>query len=271
MSEKTQRFSKELDRLISEGDFLHMAIQYECHPLEFEQQLVQKLDGEEEKVAKYIDSLPNFKNDYQKWYSAAQAVVKQVLPDRLNDFKSYYEFGKDRKNISFKNYMIRDYLQGLQITAYTGEVTVSGWAAIPEFVQQLNIVKAARGNLESSLMDLKAVLQADLFDSEVDTALALAKAGYLRASGAICGVVIEKHLRHVCGTHSLRVAKKNPGISDLAQLLRSSSVISLAQERFIQSLADTRNICSHAKGREPTKDEIADLCGGTNKVLKTVF
>lgn len=166
--------------------------------------------------------------------------------------------------------MIKDYLQGLRVTRGY-EVVVDGSAAVPEFEQQLILVKAAKDTLESTLLDLTAVIQADLFDTEIETAGALAKAGYLRAAGAICGVVIEKHLRHIGETHNLKIAKKNPTISDLGQLLRSSNVITLAQERFIQSLADTRNVCSHAKGREPTKDEIAVLVDGTAKVLKTVF
>lgn len=271
MSERTKKFSEELKRLIKEGDSLHMAIQYDCHPREFEERLGEVFSEDEEKIEKYIADLPTFRDDYQKWYSEAQAVIKQVLPDRLSDFTSYYEYPRVRKDISFKNYMVKDYLQGLAITRSDGRVLVGGDAAIPEFVQQLNIVKAAKGALESTLMDLKAVLQADLFDTEIETAGALAKAGYLRAAGAICGVVIEKHLTQVADTHNIKIAKKNPGISDLAQLLRSSNVITLAQERFIQSLADTRNVCSHAKGREPTKDEITELVEGTSKVLKTIF
>jgi hypothetical protein len=120
-------------------------------------------------------------------------------------------------------------------------------------------------------MDLTAVLQADLFDTEIDSASALAKAGYLRAAGAICGVIIEKHLRHVCDTHSITVRKKNPGISDLSQLLKDAAVVEVPQWRFIQHLADIRNVCDHAKGREQTKDEIQDLVSGTQKILKTVF
>lgn len=150
------------------------------------------------------------------------------------------------------------------------KVVADGSAAIPEFNQQLNMVKAAKATLESSLMDLKGVLQADLFDSEIETAGVLAKAGYLRAAGAICGVVLEKHLRHVCEAHNIKVTKKNPSISDLIQLLKDGNVITVAQWRFIQSLADIRNICDHAKGREPTKEEIADLVAGTEKTLKQV-
>lgn len=271
MSERTKKFSEELDRLIDEGDKLSLAIQYECHKSDFKNQLMEIFKDDEDKVKDYIKNLPKFKKDYQKWYSESYAVIKQVLPDRVSDFTSYYEYPRVRKDITFQNYMIKDYLQGLRITRAGYEVVADGSAAIPEFEQQLNMVKAAKGSLDSTLMDLKAVLQADLFDSEIDTANALAKAGYLRAAGAICGVVIEKHLAQVAETHSVKIAKKNPGISDLAQPLRTSNVITLAQERFIQSLADTRNVCSHAKGREPTKDEITELVEGTGKVLKTIF
>jgi len=150
-------------------------------------------------------------------------------------------------------------------------VIADGYAAIPEFTQQLNMVKAAKVALGSKLMDLKAVLQADLFDTELETAAALAKAGYLRAAGAICGVVLEKHLRHVCEVHGITIRKKNPGISDLSQMLKDADVTTVPQWRFIQHLADIRNICDHAKGREPTKEEIEDLVAGTEKVLKTIF
>jgi hypothetical protein len=222
-------------------------------------------------VKAYIDKLPQFREKYQKWYSEAQAVVKQVLPDRLEDFTSYFEYPKPRKEISFQNYMIRDYLQGLKITRHGSEVIVEGSSAIPEFVQQLNIVKAAKETLTSTLMDLKAVLQADLFDSELDSARAPAKAGYLRAAGAICGVLIEKHLSHLCDVHAVTVRKKHPGISDLNQLLGDNSVTTVPQWRFIQHLGDIRNLCDHAKEREPTKEEIEDLVAGTEKVLKTIF
>lgn len=273
MSERTDKFSEALDQLISQGEKLKHSIAYEFDKDGYDDQLAEALDGDEAKIKKWheLNVLP-FKEYYQAWYSQAQALVKQVLPDRLADFNSHYEFSRVRKDISFQNYMVRDYLQGLRMTRDFGRVVVAdGSAAIPEFVQQLNIVKAARAALSSALMDLKGVLQADLFDSEVETAKALAKAGYLRAAGAICGVVMEKHLLHVCGEHKIAVKKKNPGISDLSQLLRNEDVTTVPQWRFIQHLADIRNLCDHAKGKEPTKDEIDDLVTGTEKVLKTIF
>ena len=67
------------------------------------------------------------------------------------------------------------------------------------------------------------------------------------------------------------IRKKNPGISDLNQTLKDKDIISVPQWRYVQHLADIRNICDHAKRREPQKGEIEDLFDGTDKVLKTVF
>jgi hypothetical protein len=271
MSERTKRFTDELDRLIEEGEMLHTALQFQFYTDEVTSILIKECDGDALRAAKYIKTLPDFRVTYQKWYSEGQAVVKQLLPDRLRDFVSYYEYTKVRKSVTFENYMVRDYLQSLQITAYDGEIVVNGSAAIPEFLQQLNIVRAAKGILDSRLMDLKAIVQADVFDSEIESAEALRKSGYLRAAGAICGVIIEKHLLYVCENRKIFVKKKNPGISDLNQLLKDSDVTDVPQWRYVQHLADIRNICDHAKGREPTSDDIEGLISGTTKILKTIF
>ena len=268
MSEKREKFAGQLERLIEQGDFLLFAMQYDCYPERFEEQL-QKIEGKE-KPNEYLRSLPDFKSDYQAWYSEAKAVVKQVLPDRLSDFVAYYEYPRTRKEITFANYMIKDYLQGLHRTHFEREIAGPS-AAIPDFVQQLNIVKAAEKSLNSALFEIRSILQADLFDSEVDSAEALAKAGFLRGAGAMCGVVIEKHLREVCDQHGIRVRKARPTISDLNDYLRKGDVLSVPQWRFIQHLADVRNACDHHRDREPTHDEILDLVNGTRKVMKTVF
>ncbi len=270
MSEKTKKFESDLDRLINKGETLHAAIEHEYSSAETNQQLRTKL-GEEE-MESLIKNLPNFRSEYQSWYSEALVLIKQVLPDRLDDFITYYEYPRVRKEITGENYRIRDYLQGISITqGYRRDVVVDGRAAIPIFAQQLNIVKAAKETLKSSLIELTSILQADLFDSEIDSARALAKSGFLRAAGAICGVVIEKHLKQVCNTHGITIKKKNPVISDLNQALKDKNSISVPQWRFIQHLADIRNICDHDKGKEPDKNEIDDLTSGTDKVLKTIF
>ena len=121
------------------------------------------------------------------------------------------------------------------------------------------------------MTDLTSILQADLFDSEIDGARALAKAGFLRAVGAICGVIIEKHLRHVCDIHGIRIVKKRPTISDFNNKLKDNNTIAVSQWRFIQHLADLRNLCDHLREKDPTGEDVEGLISGTEKILKTVL
>lgn len=272
MSSKKSKFENDLDQLVRKGDLLDSAIRHECFGEKFKQSLLRHCD--EETVRSFLKELPEFKEDYQEWYSEALALLTQTLPDRVADFESYYKYSRVRKEISSENYRIQDYLQGLQVTRGSGygkTIMVDGSEAIPVFRQQLNIVKAAKATLGSNLLDLKLVLQADLFDSEIEGAKALAKAGFLRAAGAICGVVIEKHFKQVCKNRRILIRKKKPTIFDLNQALRENDVVSVPQWRFVQHLADIRNICDHDRGREPARNELDDLISGTSKVLKTIF
>jgi hypothetical protein len=267
---KQKEIVEQISALITQGSNLLDSLQNEWHPKEFKIALKNQMAFEDVQVDNLLKSLPNFKAEYQKWYSKAQSVVKIVIPDRYLDFNSHYEYKGSRKEIDFQNYMIRDYLQGLVVTS-RGETKVNGSAAIPEFSQQLNILRAAKDAIGSVILNIRQVLQAEMFDSELASAVGLAKAGFLRASGAVCGVVLEKHLIQVCDTHAIVIKKKNPGISDLNELLKEAGVISVPQWRFIQHLGDIRNICDHAKSQEPKTAEIDDLTAGTSKIIKTVF
>lgn len=114
-------------------------------------------------------------------------------------------------------------------------------------------------------------MQADLFDSEVEVSKELNKKGFHRAAGVICGVVIEKHLRHVCENHKITIVKKHLTIADFNDLLKTNETIEVATWRFIQRLGDIRNLCGHNKEREPTKEEVEELLLGTEKIIKKIY
>lgn len=99
----------------------------------------------------------------------------------------------------------------------------------------------------------------------------LAKQKFLRAAGAVAGVVLERHLLQVCDNHGIKVSKKAPGIADLNNALKDGGVVDIPQWRFIQHLADIRNLCDHRKKVEPTADQVNDLITGVTKVMKILF
>jgi len=237
----------------------------ECFPEQTKKALGKSAD-------ELIKQLPNFYEDYQTWYSESKALVKQLLPDRLYDFSRHYEKPKPRKDISYENYRIEDFLQGLNVTQSRSKESVVGPdAAIPHFVQQQAILNAVSARFESSLFDIRQLVQADILDSELAAAQELLKNGFIRASGAVAGVVLEKHLSQVAANHNIAIRKKNPSIGDFNDLLKQGDVLDTPSWRHIQQLGDIRNLCDHNKDREPTKEEVQELITGVEKFTKTLF
>lgn len=258
MNSNLDKFKGDLAKIITESEILYYSMADELN----------LLDENIKKTLKEKNVL-KFTEHYEIWYSESYQLIKQILPDRLNDFLILYKNDK-RKEIDFCTYTISDYLIGLQTTR-GDKVIADGRAALPKFKQQMNIVKSAEKRFESTLFDIKQILQADIFDNELETTLELHKNGFLRAAGAVAGVVLERHLNSICNTHNIKIQKKNPTINDYNELLKNNNIIEVHVWRNIQFLGDIRNLCDHNKEREPSKEEVNDLITGVKKTCKTIF
>ena len=265
-----EQYKDELKLLLSKGSKLGIIIEYNYRGKAIEAELKNILGDD---FKRKISELPDLKHEYESWYSEAKSLVRQLLPDRLDDFIAHYEKPKDRKALTAESYRISDLLTGLSVTAgeYPKKVIVDECAAIPHFYQQLAIVKAVKRRFESSLFDIKPIVQADVLDSELDAAKLLVEHGFLRAGGAIAGVVMEKHLSQVCENHGIKLRKKKPVIADYNDRLKTEKVIDIPQWRFNQRLGDLRNLCVHNKDVDPTDEQVTDLIDGVMKLTKTLY
>ncbi|EPO1886675.1 hypothetical protein ACT7FV_002900 [Citrobacter freundii] len=224
---------------------------------------------DDETIKKITDSgweFVNVRQEYQKWYTKSYRVISQIVPERKSEFEMLYKADPKRKELSYANYTISDYM----ISIVNGARTRGPKDAIPKMEIQSKILNAARERFKSALFDIKEILQADIYDSELETAKELNKKGFIRAAGAVAGVVLEKHLAHVCSTHQIKIKKANPSISEYNQLLKDNDITDTATWRFIQHLGDIRNLCDHHKDREPKKDEVEEYIIGIMKITKTV-
>lgn len=244
MQTNLERYKKDIDTLIKEGE-----------------KLLSILETNEDLLI--------FREEYEIWYSESLSLIKIVLPNRVEDFAKYY-YQKGEK-------CLKDYItytpprsEGIKLNFDYIPAEEADYAK-SLFENQLGIVKAAKRRFESSLFDIKQLVQADLFDSELDAAQELNKKGFTRGAGAIAGVVLEGHLSQVCENHRIKVTKKVPSINDFNQLLKDNDVIEIKDWRFIQHLADLRNLCDHNKKREPKKEEIEELIDGVEKITETIF
>jgi hypothetical protein len=205
---------------------------------------------------------------YQRWYTKALKTVASLASDRLQEFRSYYEVDPKRKSLSYGTYVIQDYIKGVKPPRHPDfDIRAQ---TLNCFFNQITILASLTERIDSLLTDVEGELYAELQDSEVVIARQLMKVS-LRAAGALMGVVIEGHLQKVASNHSVKVAKKNPTIADLNDPLKAADIIDTPTWRKISFLADLRNICSHKKGTEPTKEQVEELIQGAEWLMKNVF
>jgi hypothetical protein len=253
-----ETYKKDLDNLINQGNSLMKDIQ--------------SRKGNSEKRANNYNNI--FEAEYQNWYTITLSVVKQIIPQRFNEFENLYLADSKRKIINRTNFTIQDWLNGYRLydIIYPEDCDIDDIEiVILKFQTQKSILESASQRFDNSLFDIRKIVQAELFDSEIDAANELLKNGYLRAAGAIAGVLLEKHLNEVCENHMIKINKKTPSISGYNDLLKDSNVIEVHIWRFIQRLGDIRNLCDHKKDYEPEKNDIMELLNGVDKIIKTII
>ena len=97
----------------------------------------------------------------------------------------------------------------------------------------------------------------------------LLKNKFIRAAGAMCGVVLEGHLKSVCIQHEIKITKKDD-LSKYNDYLKNCGIIKQTSWRKIQYLTDIRNSCDHKRDVEPTADQVLELINGTKQIIAEV-
>jgi len=265
MASNLEKYKADLKALTDLGDLMDADLGFR------HQEELGKLTKEDREASKHLRG--KFEGEYQRWYTEASALIRQLIPDRLEEFTHLYKGDGKRKATNASTYHIQDWLNGVRSgKQYDGTKYYDDFAVVSmRFRTQLAILKSVTARFESSLFDIKQLVQADLLDSEIEGARELNKHGFGRAAGAVAGVVLEKHLGQVCLNHSITIRKKDPGISDFNDALKNAGIADVPLWRQLQRLGDLRNLCDHNKHRDPTKDEVEELIDGVAKISKTVF
>lgn len=207
-----------------------------------------------------------FEFEYNTWYSQSLIIVKHFLPDRFEEFEAMYKPAKNRKELTLLNYTIYDTICGL----YNETRSIYPKSSYAKLITQFSILESIKMVIHNKLDEVCSMLEFDIFEKELDAARHLLKNKYFRSAGAICGVIIEKHLIGLLKKHSITISKRDPGINDLNSLLYNNQIIDSTNYKYLIFLGDIRNKCDHSKDVEPTKEEIQDLINGTEKVIKTL-
>jgi hypothetical protein len=213
-----------------------------------------------------------FGTKYQAWYSRAIKIVESLAPDRLQEFSSYYLIDPKRKVTDAGNYVIQDYVKaiGARTDHYDNALWDCNNLIQIRVMNQMQILASLKSRIDSVLQDVTGHLFAELQDKELEASSQLLKISP-RAAGALAGVVLERHLQRTAINHQIKIKKKTPTISDLNDPLKEKGVYGVPAWRKIQLMADLRNLCSHQKESEPTKEQVSELIDGVNSIIKSVF
>jgi hypothetical protein len=106
------------------------------------------------------------------------------------------------------------------------------------------IFTAAKEDFEGGyLTSLKQLVQAEVFESEIEQAEELLKSGYKLAAAVIAGVVLETALRDLSINNSLAIGK----LDTMNSQLTKAGVYNKLQQKQITVIADIRNSAAHGK------------------------
>lgn len=118
------------------------------------------------------------------------------------------------------------------------------------------VFNAARDDFEGGhLLSIKALVQAEVFDNELEQAAELLSNGYHVAAAVIAGVVLETGLRELCDRNGIVHGKLDKMNADLAK----NGTYNKLQQKRITALADIRNSAAHGKPDEFSVEDVKTM------------
>lgn len=126
------------------------------------------------------------------------------------------------------------------------------------------VFMAAKDDFQGGfLSSVKNLVQAELFDSELEQASELLSSGYKGPAAVVAGVVLETTLRDLCTDNSIPHARLDKMNSDLAK----SGVYNKLQQKRITALADIRNSAAHGDWASFNDDEVKEMIRDIERFL----
>ena len=125
-----------------------------------------------------------------------------------------------------------------------------------ELIDQKAVFYAAKDDYEGGYLNsIRNLIQAEVFDSELDQARGLLSAGYRVAAAVIAGVVLETAVRQLCTDRGIPLGKLDKMNADLAK----GGAYNLLVQKRITALADVRNNAAHGHPEQFRDADIVDM------------
>ena len=244
---------------------------------------------------------------YQAWYTKALRIIRQLYPERADDFQAHYRelLALQRFTPSLpwyrkalhvmqrltagrsqdaKDHASEGHSRTRPVAPETGRQTCLGMTITPNgemipslrltflahFGQQLRILSAVRDGLAYVLADLHSTLYGDVANHVLAAVYRLVQQGHGRAAGTLAGVLLELHLAHVAAKYRVAMGAKAPDINMLNTALKRGGIYDGEIWHSIQRLGALRDDWVDAARRDPTVDELTTFLHEVQTVRQRV-
>ena len=133
----------------------------------------------------------------------------------------------------------------------------SSWSgSFSKFKSLKAVFLATKEDFEGGyLSSYKAIVQAEVFDTELEQAHELLSSGYYIAAAIIAGVVLETTLRELCDREGIAHANLDKMNSDLAK----AGIFNKIVQKQITAHAGIRNSAAHGSNDEFSKQDVEQM------------
>lgn len=132
------------------------------------------------------------------------------------------------------------------------------------FLKLRAVLEAAKEDYDGGYLNsLKLLVQAEVFDNELEMASELLATGYVPAAAVTAGVVLEAGLREMCVDNGLAIGNLNKMNADLAK----TGVFNKLAQKQVTALADIRNNAAHGHYDQFSKEDVASMIKDVQRIL----
>jgi len=187
------------------------------------------------------------------WFAEAEELIIEYRPSIIDDFQSDYE-------------SLDEYLQISNTTINNNETYILN-RCFSILDNMISSIKGIPVKLEIRQLKAKKDISIRLSKDEIQRSRELYENDFIRSSGVIASVALERHLLTMCeNSQNIIDYEPNHGINRLAQTLYESDIIDKTTWNDLKSLASIRETCAHPE--EPNKHAVKRLINDAEDFIR---
>lgn len=193
------------------------------------------------------------RRDYEIWYNKVSPLVKEFVPSRHSKFSSQQKRINRAINLSKQD-------------PDDGTDAVFRYF-VDKFDIQRNILNAIPARVEAQKLSVRRRLSQRIGRDEIQRARELLDEGFIRASGVVAAVALERHLLTMCeNSNEVTNFNTNHGINRLSQTLYEADEIDKTTWNDLKALASIRETCAHPE--EPNEPGVRRLIDESEEFIR---